>query len=351
MSTPELLRGWGTAPPAEAPALRPAAVVPAGAAERRDAPPRWWYGFGPKPFIASAWRSRGPGRCSCTRASSRRCAPPSGRAATSPCSAPFSRAWSGERFDAPLLVSLRRRPRHGRPAALGAGAPPGAAAAVPRLAAEPAVRADRAAAAVVDAARAGDRGLARARRAADPGLAGRRWGRSRRSARWPATPTSTRRTRSPRSSRTGPCSTGTGLGHPLIPDAACVRNDVRLDARAAAAARQRLEHVGQEHAAAHGRPQRGARAGRRARCARRRCASRRSSLGASIRIQDSLQQGASRFYAEITRLRQIVDLARERPPLLFLLDEILHGTNSERPPRRRRGRRARAAAARRASAW
>jgi DNA mismatch repair ATPase MutS len=52
------------------------------------------------------------------------------------------------------------------------------------------------------------------------------------------------------------------------------------------------------------------------------------SLGASIRIQDSLEAGTSRFYAEITRLRQLIDLAREHPPLLFLLDEILHGTNS-----------------------
>lgn len=51
-------------------------------------------------------------------------------------------------------------------------------------------------------------------------------------------------------------------------------------------------------------------------------------IGASIRTQDSLQEGISRFYAEITRLRQIVDLAGGEPPLLFLLDEILHGTNS-----------------------
>jgi hypothetical protein len=51
-------------------------------------------------------------------------------------------------------------------------------------------------------------------------------------------------------------------------------------------------------------------------------------VGASIRIQDSLQEGRSRFYAEITRVRQIMDLARGRPPLLFLLDEIFHGTNS-----------------------
>jgi DNA mismatch repair ATPase MutS len=51
-------------------------------------------------------------------------------------------------------------------------------------------------------------------------------------------------------------------------------------------------------------------------------------LGASIHIQDSLQAGASKFYAEITRLRQIVELTNEPLPVLFLLDEILHGTNS-----------------------
>jgi DNA mismatch repair ATPase MutS len=51
-------------------------------------------------------------------------------------------------------------------------------------------------------------------------------------------------------------------------------------------------------------------------------------IGASLRAGDSLQAGISRFYAEIKRLRQIVDIARESPPALFLLDEILHGTNS-----------------------
>ena len=51
-------------------------------------------------------------------------------------------------------------------------------------------------------------------------------------------------------------------------------------------------------------------------------------LGASIRTNDSLQGGVSRFYAEITRLRQVVEVGRTSPPLLFLLDEILHGTNS-----------------------
>ena len=51
-------------------------------------------------------------------------------------------------------------------------------------------------------------------------------------------------------------------------------------------------------------------------------------VGASIRIQDSLQAGASRFYAEITRLRQIVELTHGPRSVIFLLDEILHGTNS-----------------------
>jgi DNA mismatch repair ATPase MutS len=51
-------------------------------------------------------------------------------------------------------------------------------------------------------------------------------------------------------------------------------------------------------------------------------------VGAAIRIQDSLQAGASRFYAEITRLRQVVGLTEDERPVLFLLDEILHGTNS-----------------------
>jgi MutS domain V len=51
-------------------------------------------------------------------------------------------------------------------------------------------------------------------------------------------------------------------------------------------------------------------------------------VGATLRIQDSLQEGRSRFYAEITRIREIADVARGPTPLLFLLDELFHGTNS-----------------------
>ena len=51
-------------------------------------------------------------------------------------------------------------------------------------------------------------------------------------------------------------------------------------------------------------------------------------IGATLRVQDSLQAGQSRFYAEITRVRAIVSLTAGELPVLFLLDELLSGTNS-----------------------
>jgi hypothetical protein len=50
-------------------------------------------------------------------------------------------------------------------------------------------------------------------------------------------------------------------------------------------------------------------------------------IGATLRVQDSLREGASRFWAELTRLRTISEQAAAAPTL-FLLDEIFHGTNS-----------------------
>ena len=50
-------------------------------------------------------------------------------------------------------------------------------------------------------------------------------------------------------------------------------------------------------------------------------------VGASVRVVDSLQDNRSRFFAEITRIREIVELTRSRQ-LIFLLDELLSGTNS-----------------------
>jgi hypothetical protein len=51
-------------------------------------------------------------------------------------------------------------------------------------------------------------------------------------------------------------------------------------------------------------------------------------VAASICILDSLSGGVSRFYAEIRRIKVIADLAEGPVPVLFLLDELLSGTNS-----------------------
>ena len=51
-------------------------------------------------------------------------------------------------------------------------------------------------------------------------------------------------------------------------------------------------------------------------------------VAASICILDSLSGGTSRFYAEIQRLKVAEELADGEVPVLFLMDELLSGTNS-----------------------
>jgi hypothetical protein len=54
-------------------------------------------------------------------------------------------------------------------------------------------------------------------------------------------------------------------------------------------------------------------------------------LQSSIRVQDSLELGVSYFMAALARLKGVVDAAEHQPKdrvLLYLLDEILQGTNS-----------------------
>jgi DNA mismatch repair ATPase MutS len=51
-------------------------------------------------------------------------------------------------------------------------------------------------------------------------------------------------------------------------------------------------------------------------------------IGAAMRVSDSLQKGVSHFYAEISRIRQVVELS-SATHTLFLFDEILQGTNSQ----------------------
>lgn len=51
-------------------------------------------------------------------------------------------------------------------------------------------------------------------------------------------------------------------------------------------------------------------------------------LVTSMRISDSLASGVSHFYAELRKLKATLDASRGMLPVFFLLDEILHGTNS-----------------------
>ena len=120
---------------------------------------------------------------------------------------------------------------------------------------------------------------------------------------------------------------GVSLGHPLLPAARMVRNDVGLDDTV------RLLVVSGSNMSGKSTLLRTAGinavlglAGAPVRA--RSLTLSPLAIGATLRIQDSLQEGRSRFYAEITRIRQLVDVASGPRPLLFLLDELFHGTNS-----------------------
>jgi hypothetical protein len=125
-----------------------------------------------------------------------------------------------------------------------------------------------------------------------------------------------------------PCFNAEQLGHPLIPAAKCVRNDVSvcdetkvllISGSNMSGKSTLMRAVGINTVLAM--------AGAPVRAQHLRLTP--LQIGASILINDSLQEGSSRFYAEITRLRHICDLAEKHPPVLFLLDELLQGTNSK----------------------
>jgi hypothetical protein len=131
----------------------------------------------------------------------------------------------------------------------------------------------------------------------------------------------------PELSEGGACFEAENVGHPLLPESRNVRTDLSLsdDLRVFVVSGSNmsgkstlLRTIGTNTVLAL--------AGAPVRARRLRLSP--LQVGASIRNQDSLQAGASRFYAEITRLRQIVELTKGELPVLFLLDEILHGTNS-----------------------
>jgi hypothetical protein len=122
------------------------------------------------------------------------------------------------------------------------------------------------------------------------------------------------------------CFQGEALGHPLLPADKCVRNDARLGGSSQvllvsgsnmSGKSTYLRVVGINAVLAiMGAPVRA-----------KRLRLSRVSVGASMRVSDSLQKGISHFYAEIKRLRQVVDVSSTQPAL-FLLDEVLQGTNS-----------------------
>lgn len=125
----------------------------------------------------------------------------------------------------------------------------------------------------------------------------------------------------------GPCFEAEALQHPLLAPQACVPNDVSLSGGLRllivsgsnmSGKSTLLRSVGLNTVLAWaGAP-----------VAARRMRVSPLQPAASIRIFDSLHDNRSRFFAEITRLRQIVDLTRQELPVLFLLDELLSGTNS-----------------------
>ena len=51
-------------------------------------------------------------------------------------------------------------------------------------------------------------------------------------------------------------------------------------------------------------------------------------LMTSMRIADNLNEGISTFYAELKRIKGIIEMARTQPDMMFLIDEIFRGTNS-----------------------
>jgi hypothetical protein len=131
----------------------------------------------------------------------------------------------------------------------------------------------------------------------------------------------------PKFTEDAPCFDAEAFAHPLIPESRAVQNDLRLDRDF------RLMIVSGPNMAGKSTFLRSvginavlAQCGAPVRARRLRLSS--LTVAASVCVLDSLQGGISRFYAEIARLKLIVDSTRGPYPVLFLLDELLQGTNS-----------------------
>ncbi len=124
-----------------------------------------------------------------------------------------------------------------------------------------------------------------------------------------------------------PCFEAQGLAHPLLPQNRAIANDLRLGPDL------QLIMVSGPNMAGKSTFLRGlgvnavlAQCGAPVRAASLKLSP--LQVTASICVLDSLEGGISRFYAEIRRLKQIMDLTNGAIPVLFLLDELLSGTNS-----------------------
>ena len=198
-----------------------------------------------------------------------------------------------------------------------------------RRAAQPVLHADRTPDAVEHAAGVRHRPLARVSGPGDRRAGSPSWASSRRCAAWPATLRESGRSVSPRSSREVRSTTAHGLGHPLMPR--------RMRA-------QRRLRLGRDVAASTSSAARTCRA--RARCCatvgdqRRAGAGRRAGARGELRLSPLI--GAEPRCASRIRCKRASRASTPRSPacgrssiwpaaripLLFLLDEILHGTNS-----------------------
>jgi len=124
-----------------------------------------------------------------------------------------------------------------------------------------------------------------------------------------------------------PCFEAQGLAHPLMPEKTAVRNDLSLGKEL------RLVIISGPNMAGKSTFVRAvgvnavlAQCGAPVRAQKLKLSP--LAVAASVCVLDSLQGGISRFYAEITRLKLIMDMAEKPVPVLFLLDELLSGTNS-----------------------
>jgi hypothetical protein len=124
-----------------------------------------------------------------------------------------------------------------------------------------------------------------------------------------------------------PCFEAQGLAHPLMPEKTAVRNDLSLGKEL------RLVIISGPNMAGKSTFVRAvgvnavlAQCGAPVRAQKLKISP--LAVAASVCVLDSLQGGISRFYAEITRLKLIMDMAEGPVPVLFLLDELLSGTNS-----------------------